>query len=122
MAAWESAEAWKSVKDKSDAEDRILGRPKSLKPSSFIQTRRNVERVHGELTDPFVPARALVEAKCQDINNNNFVCPRIDNKDFMMNSSGGKAQRVSVQGEAQLHRLLMRTRPRWPRRVHSRAA
>jgi len=78
MAAWESADCYKNAKDKSDAEDRLLGRPKALKQSTFLQTRKAFEKIHGELNDSFVPARGLVETLCQQLEEGDFRAEPLD--------------------------------------------
>ena len=72
ISAWEAAEAWKSVKDRSDADDRLLGRPRTLKPSEFTRTRASFVEAYGELDDLYAPAKPLVELLQQQLEEGEF--------------------------------------------------
>ena len=47
ISAWEAAEAWKATKDKADADDRLMGRARTLKPNDFTKTRLSFEALYG---------------------------------------------------------------------------
>ena len=72
ISAWEAAEAWKASKDRADAEDRLMGRARSLKPNEFMRVRLNFENIYGPLDDVFAPARALVESLQQQLEEGEF--------------------------------------------------
>ena len=61
LAAWEAAETWKTTKDRNDAEDRALGRARTLKASDYTRTKLSYEEIYGGLDDEFAPAKTLVE-------------------------------------------------------------
>ena len=72
ISAWEGAEAWKATKDRNDAEDRLVGRAKALKPNEYTRTRLSYEKVWGELDDIYAPARHLVELLQQQLEEGEF--------------------------------------------------
>ena len=72
ISAWEAAEAWKATKDKADADDRLMGRARTLKPNDFTKTRLSFEALYGQVDDMYVPARAFVEVLQQQLEEGEF--------------------------------------------------
>lgn len=78
MAAWESAATYKDTKDKSEAEDRLLGRPKRRKLATFLQIKKKFVGLHGEIDQAYVPARGLVELIGYQLEEGDFTALALD--------------------------------------------
>lgn len=78
MAAWEAAGTYKETKDKTEAEDRMLGLPKQVKKSTFLQTKKTFVQVHGSIDPAYVPARGVVEILSFQLEEEEFVALNLD--------------------------------------------